>query len=151
MHHAQTPVLILLGTRYSVLGTSCSIDLQEIRHQLLVPLPGEDALEGELHFRVAADQVAQLRVGILSDGGDQARYFDGVALGQGLDALAHAQAALAVLRRLLGGVLAHDCAASPNVGLEGAGFDQYYFNPQRTDRSEERRVGKECRSRWSPY
>ena len=22
---------------------------------------------------------------------------------------------------------------------------------QRTDRSEERRVGKECRSRWSPY
>ena len=25
------------------------------------------------------------------------------------------------------------------------------FNPERTTRSEERRVGKECRSRWSPY
>src|SRR5258707_10348815 len=24
-------------------------------------------------------------------------------------------------------------------------------NPKRLDRSEERRVGKECRSRWSPY
>src|SRR2546426_12253549 len=24
-------------------------------------------------------------------------------------------------------------------------------NPEREDRSEERRVGKECRSRWSPY
>ena len=23
--------------------------------------------------------------------------------------------------------------------------------PENTDRSEERRVGKECRSRWSPY
>ena len=25
------------------------------------------------------------------------------------------------------------------------------FNDEFTDRSEERRVGKECRSRWSPY
>src|SRR2546422_8942882 len=26
-----------------------------------------------------------------------------------------------------------------------------YFSVERRDRSEERRVGKECRSRWSPY
>ena len=26
-----------------------------------------------------------------------------------------------------------------------------YFNPAGSVRSEERRVGKECRSRWSPY
>src|ERR1035437_5528178 len=26
-----------------------------------------------------------------------------------------------------------------------------YRRPEETDRSEERRVGKECRSRWSPY
>ena len=25
------------------------------------------------------------------------------------------------------------------------------FHPKTTERSEERRVGKECRSRWSPY
>ena len=30
------------------------------------------------------------------------------------------------------------------LGVHGEGFD-YIF------RSEERRVGKECRSRWSPY
>ena len=26
-----------------------------------------------------------------------------------------------------------------------------FFNPAERSRSEERRVGKECRSRWSPY
>src|SRR3712207_7701981 len=26
-----------------------------------------------------------------------------------------------------------------------------FVDPEATDRSEERRVGKECRSRWSPY
>ena len=35
------------------------------------------------------------------------------------------------------------------------GFDEYYYNSLLSDetrsRSEERRVGKECRSRWSPY
>ena len=30
-------------------------------------------------------------------------------------------------------------------------FSEYYGNPFNTTRSEERRVGKECRSRWSPY
>ena len=33
-------------------------------------------------------------------------------------------------------------------------FSEYYKSPnviQNEDRSEERRVGKECRSRWSPY
>src|SRR5690554_1007057 len=28
---------------------------------------------------------------------------------------------------------------------------QYFTNDQIKERSEERRVGKECRSRWSPY
>ena len=27
----------------------------------------------------------------------------------------------------------------------------YSFKADRAERSEERRVGKECRSRWSPY
>ena len=30
-------------------------------------------------------------------------------------------------------------------------FDRVTPNPIRSSRSEERRVGKECRSRWSPY
>src|SRR5256886_17424394 len=38
----------------------------------------------------------------------------------------------------------------PVVG-EGAGERQYRTDEHLGDRSEERRVGKECRSRWSPY
>ena len=39
-----------------------------------------------------------------------------------------------------------DLADSTNYALKANGL------PERTiDRSEERRVGKECRSRWSPY
>src|SRR5690554_8038728 len=34
------------------------------------------------------------------------------------------------------------------VSRDGAGKKT---SPQRAERSEERRVGKECRSRWSPY
>ena len=30
-------------------------------------------------------------------------------------------------------------------------FDECRFSPASMTRSEERRVGKECRSRWSPY
>src|SRR2546430_14900759 len=38
------------------------------------------------------------------------------------------------------------------LGLDAA-LGEYVAEPirQRLDRSEERRVGKECRSRWSPY
>src|SRR3989442_15486151 len=31
------------------------------------------------------------------------------------------------------------------------GWQHIRIRPGQTDRSEERRVGKECRSRWSPY
>ena len=34
---------------------------------------------------------------------------------------------------------------------EGAFSIEYYVAGSGKDRSEERRVGKECRSRWSPY
>ena len=35
--------------------------------------------------------------------------------------------------------------------LKECGFDGVEFNCGYDSRSEERRVGKECRSRWSPY
>ena len=40
-----------------------------------------------------------------------------------------------------------------NVDADWYGLCHYrrYFSLRRTGRSEERRVGKECRSRWSPY
>ena len=38
----------------------------------------------------------------------------------------------------------------PEGDYEGSTFELTWFNPW-DDRSEERRVGKECRSRWSPY
>src|ERR1041385_7631665 len=45
--------------------------------------------------------------------------------------------------------------AAPNWPKEhgGAGWSlkqQYIFDQERASRSEERRIGKECRSRWSP-
>ena len=45
----------------------------------------------------------------------------------------------------------------PGFDLETLNWDQkvtvasYALNNRETYRSEERRVGKECRSRWSPY
>ena len=41
-------------------------------------------------------------------------------------------------------------------GSDSVSSDEDVFDPKTTgstepDRSEERRVGKECRSRWSPY
>ena len=36
-----------------------------------------------------------------------------------------------------------------NINVEAA--QKYLDNGAQTTRSEERRVGKECRSRWSPY
>ena len=35
--------------------------------------------------------------------------------------------------------------------LESGKFGDYVISTQELERSEERRVGKECRSRWSPY
>ena len=39
------------------------------------------------------------------------------------------------------------------LALRGAGYTVYEFSSREAgvERSEERRVGKECRSRWSPY
>src|SRR3989449_10796851 len=43
-------------------------------------------------------------------------------------------------------------AKNPNVIYFGGIYDQAApFFKQTRERSEERRVGKECRSRWSPY
>src|SRR2546430_8577293 len=36
-------------------------------------------------------------------------------------------------------------------GIEASWIDMLKVVPRGLDRSEERRVGKECRSRWSPY
>ena len=38
-----------------------------------------------------------------------------------------------------------------NSGTKGTVIDAIKENNLDADRSEERRVGKECRSRWSPY
>ena len=38
-----------------------------------------------------------------------------------------------------------------NDSFESTQFDSQTRNNENNSRSEERRVGKECRSRWSPY
>ena len=38
-----------------------------------------------------------------------------------------------------------------NGGGSGAAITLRFYNKTTAPRSEERRVGKECRSRWSPY
>ena len=52
-----------------------------------------------------------------------------------------------VLLGLSGGV--DSTAAALLLAEKGFDVTGYYFDV--TGRSEERRVGKECRSRWSPY
>src|SRR5258707_7653264 len=46
-------------------------------------------------------------------------------------------------------------SADGQDGVEGTGFAQQvldaFLHGAEVERSEERRVGKECRSRWSPY
>src|SRR5215217_7721570 len=44
--------------------------------------------------------------------------------------------------------LSHHADGEPGLGRAGAGGGH---RGRRVRRSEERRVGKECRSRWSPY
>ena len=41
--------------------------------------------------------------------------------------------------------------ASANYGIDSDGRVGMYVEEKDRSRSEERRVGKECRSRWSPY
>ena len=57
----------------------------------------------------------------------------GSRLGQGLNAIAHAQAALNVGRSFLRGLLAHHRAARPDVGEVGSGLDQHDFDAERVD------------------
>ena len=47
------------------------------------------------------------------------------------------------------GVAPHDTAVISGIGCSSR--LPYYMNTYAMQRSEERRVGKECRSRWSPY
>ena len=50
-------------------------------------------------------------------------------------------------------VTAHNIANVNTTGFKGsrAAFADVYATSNNDVRSEERRVGKECRSRWSPY
>ena len=52
-----------------------------------------------------------------------------------------------------GAGVATSVSAFPGSGASavGSGFPQAARVPPARARSEERRVGKECRSRWSPY
>ena len=45
----------------------------------------------------------------------------------------------------------HPLRRVDNLVYYGSMADKYIIMMQVLDRSEERRVGKECRSRWSPY
>ena len=42
-------------------------------------------------------------------------------------------------------------SSNPNPSSEDIKIAEDYLKINEDDRSEERRVGKECRSRWSPY
>ena len=50
------------------------------------------------------------------------------------------------------GTSSYDCSSSLYYALRSAGADSNGWTiDTKLTRSEERRVGKECRSRWSPY
>src|SRR5260370_30983715 len=55
---------------------------------------------------------------------------------------------------VVGGIDAHARVVAPareRPGLGAAAIEDHAFALRHHARSEERRVGKECRSRWSPY
>ena len=63
-------------------------------------------------------------------------------------------ASLLLLMVLGTGLVLMACGSKSLADSRIAGSDPYGLNVESmtgTDRSEERRVGKECRSRWSPY
>src|SRR3712207_6817961 len=76
---------------------------------------------------------------------------------QGLRPVLHRDEFVAVEMPLLSGERIHHVgepvamviADSPHAAEDGADAVAVEYEPQ--ERSEERRVGKECRSRWSPY
>src|ERR1039457_5502434 len=49
--------------------------------------------------------------------------------------------------------IGHACRHGPSSGAPCRGAERFPSHPpgRHADRSEEHRVGKECRSRWSPY
>ncbi len=51
----------------------------------------------------------------------------------------------------LGGGSSHDCGKGVGFLASNGGKIHDYEGVDKSTRSEERRVGKECRSRWSPY
>ena len=53
-------------------------------------------------------------------------------------------------RSMIGSLL-YLCASRPDIMLSVCMCARYQSDPRECHRSEERRVGKECRSRWSPY
>ena len=85
----------------------------------------------------------------------------GLRVGQGYDVHAFAEGRRLILggvdiphaRGLLGhsdaDVLAHAISDALLGGVRGGDIGKLF--PDTDPRSEERRVGKECRSRWSPY
>ena len=68
--------------------------------------------------------------------------------------LTHTLVTLLTATALIGSAIASD--GLPPMAIEKVGQDVYVIRGQAgqasaANRSEERRVGKECRSRWSPY
>src|SRR5258706_3967238 len=66
----------------------------------------------------------------------------------GLDAPWSADEKLYGLQRALSGL---GTRTLPQVQASAPGLPHFLISTYDYDRSEERRVGKECRSRWSPY
>ena len=68
--------------------------------------------------------------------------------GTGLDVIAHVHRERPELPLIL---ITSYSSLDSAIGALRAGAVDYLIKPFENERSEERRVGKECRSRWSPY
>src|ERR1041385_9389381 len=91
----------------------------------------------------AAGGAAVLRIIIKADQGGPAE-----ALADALAQLSTAEVKVDVVHRGVGAITESDVLLAKASGAIILGF---HVRPDSNARSEERRVGKECRSRWSPY
>src|SRR2546422_11616522 len=150
------PYTTLFRSRVETAVPGCDHGEADVRIGLCIPMAGEVLERGEHTVLVQAPHVLRDQAGhrawVLAEGAGIDNRVRGVVVDVGIRGEIDVDA---------DGPALHGCGRADRVGVTGiaGGADRHDVREGgRADdahagapRSEERRVGKECRSRWSPY